>query len=106
LEPIGIGILLGTFLAFMVEHAHDRLRGWLGVRWAAIASVAGASVGLAATLGGLGWLFVAKGTTLARMLIDAFKPGAPGDRALTALGHLTARVGISQEDLQDKARGL
>jgi predicted PurR-regulated permease PerM len=106
LLPIGIGILLGTFLAFMVEHSHDRLRAWLGVRWAAIATVAGASVGLALTLGGLGWLFVAKGTTLARMLIDAFKPGAAGDRALVAVGHLTERLGISQVDLEDRARGL
>jgi predicted PurR-regulated permease PerM len=104
--PIGIGIMLGTFLAFMVEHTHERLRRWLGLRWAAITTVALASVGLALSLGGLGWLFVARGTTLARMLIDAFKPGAAGDRALTALGHLTQRVGISQEDLQDKARGL
>jgi len=104
--PIGVGIMLGTFLAFMVEHTHDRLRAWLGVRWAAITTVALASVGLALSLGGLGWLFVARGTSLARMLIDAFKPGAPGDRALTALGHLTAKVGISQADLADKARGL
>jgi predicted PurR-regulated permease PerM len=106
LLPIGIGILLGTFLAFMVEHSHDRLRAWLGVRWAATAMVASASVGLVMMLAGLGWLFVAKGTTLARMLIDAFKPGAAGDRALVAVGHLTDRIGISQAALEERARGL
>jgi len=106
LLPIGIGILLGTFLAFMVEHSHDRLRAWLGVRWAASAMVATASVGLVLAIGGLGWLFVAKGTTLARMLIDAFKPGAAGDRALVALGHLTDRIGISQDALKDRAQHL
>ncbi|MEO6773321.1 MAG: AI-2E family transporter [Kofleriaceae bacterium] len=106
LLPIGIGILLGTFLAFMVEHSHDRLRVWLGVRWAATATVAAASLGLVATIGGLGWLFVAKGTTLARMLIDAFNPGAAGDRALVAVGRFTARLGISQHALEQRARGL
>jgi predicted PurR-regulated permease PerM len=106
LLPIGIGILLGTFLAFMVEHSHDRLRKWLGVRWAATATVASASIGLVMMLAGLGWLFVAKGTTLARMLIDAFKPGAAGDRALVAVGHLTDRLGISQADLEERARNL
>ena len=106
LLPIGIGILLGTFLAFMVEHSHDRLRAWLGVRWAATAMVASASVGLVMMLAGLGWLFVAKGTTLARMLIDAFKAGAAGDRALVAVGHLTERIGIPQDALEDRARNL
>ncbi len=104
--PVGIGILLGTFLAFMVEHSHDHLKRWLGPRGAAIATVLGASVVLAVTLGGLGVLFVAKGTTLARMLIDAFKPGATGDHALVALGRLTQRIGISEADLTEKARGL
>ncbi len=105
LMPIGIGILLGTFLAFMIEHAHERLRGRIGEHWAAITSVATASVALAATLGGFAWLFVSKGTVLAGMLIDAFKPGAVGDRALVALGHLTDRLGISQADLTERARG-
>lgn len=102
--PIGIGILFGTFLAFMVERTHERLRTRFGARSAAISTVAGASVALAATLGGLGWLFVAKGTALARQLIGAFEPGHPGDRALVSLGHLTARLGISQADLTARAR--
>ncbi len=104
--PIGIGILLGSFLAFMVERSHERLKGWLGARWAAIATVAGVSVVLAVTLGGLGLLFVAKGSTLARMLIDAFKPGAAGDHALISLGRLTSRIGISRDDLTDRAQVL
>ncbi|MFT3699244.1 MAG: AI-2E family transporter [Kofleriaceae bacterium] len=102
--PIGIGILFGTFLAFMVERTHDRLRDRIGARAAAIATVTGASLALAATIGGLGWLFVSQGTVLAGRLIDAFKPGGVGDRALTALGRLTDRLGISQEELADRAR--
>jgi predicted PurR-regulated permease PerM len=76
----------------------------VGDRAAAITTVAGASVALAATLGGLGWLFVARGTVLARQLIDAFQPGHEGDRALVALGKLTERLGVSQDDLKDRAR--
>ena len=102
--PIGVGILFGTFLAFMVERSHERLKHLVGERWSAIGTVAGASVALAATIGGLGWLFVAKGTDLARQLIDAFQPNHPGDRALIALGHLTERLGISQDDLADRAK--
>ncbi|HEX7699180.1 MAG TPA: hypothetical protein VF403_00575, partial [Kofleriaceae bacterium] len=64
--PIGVGILFGTFLAFMVERSHERLKHLVGERWSAIGTVAGAGVALAATIGGLGWLFVAKGTALAR----------------------------------------
>lgn len=104
--PIGIGILLGTFLAFMVEHSHEHLKAWLGARWAAIATVAGASVVLAVTLGGVGALFVSKGTTLARMLVDAFRPGAAGEHALIALARLTERIGISRDDLTDRAQVL
>ena len=102
--PIGIGILFGTFLAFMVERSHVRLNHLVGERWSAIGTVACASVALAATIGGLGWLFVAKGTALARQLIDAFQPGHAGDRALVALGHLTERFGVSQRELQDRVR--
>jgi len=102
--PIGIGILFGTFLAFMMEGSHERLRSKFGSRSAAIGTVAAASVALAATIGGLGWLFVAKGTELARELIHAFEPGHAGDRALVALGHLTERLGISQADLTERAR--
>jgi predicted PurR-regulated permease PerM len=104
--PIGIGILLGTFLAFMVERSYERLKARIGARSASITTVAAATIVLAVTLGGLGVLFVSKGTTLAGMLIDAFKPGAHGDRALIALGHLTERLGISQDDLAERARGI
>ncbi|HEX7701413.1 MAG TPA: AI-2E family transporter, partial [Kofleriaceae bacterium] len=40
-----------------------------------------------------------------RELINAFEPGHPGDRALVALGHLTERLGITQDDLKDRVRG-
>jgi predicted PurR-regulated permease PerM len=102
--PIAIGILLGTFLAFMAEPIYERLTQRIGARWASAATVFGASVALAAVLGGLGALFVTRGTVLAGMLADAFKPGHDGDRALAALAHLTERIGVSREQLGDRAQ--
>ena len=36
--PIGIGILLGTFLAFMAEPIFERLEHRIGRRWGSVAS--------------------------------------------------------------------
>lgn len=102
--PIGIGILLGAFLAFMAEPIFERLTHSIGARWASAATVLGASLSLAAVLGGLGVLFVMRGSVLAGLLSDAFKPGNDGARALAALAHLTERVGVSREDLAERAQ--
>lgn len=105
-EPIGVGIMLGAFLAFMVQPLFERLKQRLGTRSAALASVLGTAIALAAALGGLGWLLVDKGTTLATRLIDAFQPGGMADGALDALGRLTQRFGVSPEELGNRARAL
>jgi predicted PurR-regulated permease PerM len=102
--PIGIGILLGTFLAFMAEPIYERLQHAIGMRWASLATVLGASTALAAVLGGLGVLFVTRGTVLAGSLADAFKPGGAGARIVEALGRLSDRVGISREELNERAQ--
>jgi predicted PurR-regulated permease PerM len=102
--PIGIGILLGTFLAFMAEPIYERLQRSIGMRWASLATVIGASMALAATLGGLGVLFVTRGTVLAGALADTFKPGAAGTRMLEALARLSDRVGISPDELNERAQ--
>jgi len=102
--PIGTGILLGMFLAFMAEPIFELLRHRIGVRWASATTVLGASLALAATLGGLGVLFVTRGTVFAGELIAAFAPGGVGDHALAQLAQLTERVGVSREDLTTHAR--
>src|SRR3954453_5983240 len=63
--PIGAGILLGTFLAFMTQPLFERLKLRMGARGAAAATVAGTTLGLAGLLFGLGWLFIVEGTALA-----------------------------------------
>jgi predicted PurR-regulated permease PerM len=102
--PIGIGILLGTFLAFMAQPIFERLEHRIGVRWASVTTVVGASIALALVLGGLGTLFVTRGTVLVGALVDTFKPGGGGERALAALAHLSDRVGVSRQDLTERVQ--
>jgi predicted PurR-regulated permease PerM len=102
--PIGIGILLGTFLAFMAEPIFERLEHRIGRRWASVATVGAASLALAAVLGGLGTLFVTRGTVLVGELADSFKSGGAGDQAVARLAQLTERVGVSREDLTSHAQ--
>jgi predicted PurR-regulated permease PerM len=105
-SPIGVGLLLGAFLAFMAQPLFQRLEPRIGTRWSALASVGISIVALAAALGGLGWLFVTRGTVLAGQLIDAFKPGGFADNALTSIAALTDRLGVSRAELEDHAREL
>ncbi|MDB4958009.1 MAG: putative Membrane protein [Myxococcales bacterium] len=105
-RPVAVGILLGTFLAFMAQPAFEGLKRRIGMRWSAILTVLVSTLALAGTLGGLAWLFVAQGTALANRLIDSFGPGGVGQDALEYLSRLTAKFGLSQEDLAARARGL
>jgi predicted PurR-regulated permease PerM len=104
ISPVGIGILLGAFLAFMAEPVYERLGRRIGPRAASWATVLGASLALVAVLGGLGMLFVMRGTVLVNALVGTFQSGGVGDRMLNALAHLSDRVGISRADLEDRAR--
>jgi predicted PurR-regulated permease PerM len=102
--PVGVGILLGTLLAFALQPPFERLRPRLGARWSALAIVAASVLTLAGTVGGLAWLFVAKGAALARESIASFGPGGPGQQVVTAIGQLTNRIGISPDELSARAR--
>jgi predicted PurR-regulated permease PerM len=102
--PVGVGILLGTLMAFALQPPFERLRPKLGARGSALTVVAASVLTLAGTVGGLAWLFVAKGTTLARESIASFGPGGPGQQVVTAIGQLTNRIGISPDELSARAR--
>ncbi|HEY4239483.1 MAG TPA: AI-2E family transporter [Kofleriaceae bacterium] len=104
IRPVGVGILLGAFLAFMVQPPFTWLCQRVGAGWAAMLSVAGSMLALVACVGGLGWLLVARGTALANQLIASFQPGGAGDQALSALGKFTERFGATEKDLVAKAR--
>ena len=104
--PVGVGILLGAFMAFIAQPMFERLRKRIGGRWAAVTTVLGSSLALAVCIGGLGWLIVARGTTFGTALIDSFKPGGTGALALDKLGHFTAKFGVSGIELEEHAQKL
>jgi predicted PurR-regulated permease PerM len=100
--PVGVGILFGTLIAFTLQPLYERWKPSLG-RWTAMATTALATVSLLAAFGGLGWLFVAKGSHLARRSIgELFPPGGGG--VIDVVGRLTSRVGLPPEELTQRLR--
>lgn len=105
-RPVGLGILLGTLLAFLAQPVYARLRTWIGARWAVLTTVIASGLALAAALGGLGWLFVSRGTVLSSELVAAVGPRGFIDPALARAGILTERFGVTPDDLRGHLRGL
>lgn len=104
--PIGAGILLGMFLAFMTQPIFERVKARIGAGWAAAATVAGAIVALAGLLFALGWLFVVEGTELAQRVMDEMKPGGIIDRCIGQVGQWADRLGISHDQIDAHVRNL
>ena len=104
--PVGVGILLGTLLAFMVQPVFEHLRPRFGARGAAIATVSASALALTGIVGGLATLFVVRGTVLIRDLIASLGPGAGGAGFFEAVGRYTAKLGFPPEELAARVRGL
>jgi predicted PurR-regulated permease PerM len=104
--PVGVGILLGTLLAFALQPVFERLKPRIGVRWAALTVVIATILTLAGTIGGLAWLLVSKGTLLTQGWIASLGPGGPGGAVITTVGRLTSRLGVPSADLAARARAL
>jgi predicted PurR-regulated permease PerM len=105
-RPVGLGILLGTLLVFVAQPVCVRLTAWIGARWAVLTTVIASGLALAAALGGLGWLFVSRGTVLSSELVDAVGPSGFIDRALARAGSFTERFGVTPDDLRGHLRVL
>ncbi len=105
--PIGVGILLGTLLAFTVQPLFERLQPRLGARWSALVTVMASTLALAGSVLALAWLLLAKGAALTRGWIDSLgPPGGQVGGVLNRIGRLTGPVGISPDDLATRARAL
>jgi predicted PurR-regulated permease PerM len=78
----------------------------IGARWAVLTTVIASGLALAAALGGLGWLFVSRGTVLSSELVAAAGPRGFIDRALARAGALTERIGVTPDELRGHLRVL
>ncbi len=104
--PVGVGILLGTLLAFALQPAFERLKPRIGGRWAALTVVVATILTLAASIGGLGWLLVSKATALTQEWLASLGPGGPGGVVISAVGGVTSRLGVPAAELSTRARAL
>jgi predicted PurR-regulated permease PerM len=104
--PVGVGILLGMLLAFVMQGLYGRLKPRLGVGWSAFTVVVGTTVVFAGSVSALVWLFVTKGVALAHELIAIAGPGGMSDDLFAWVGRKTARLGIPPEELAHRARSL
>jgi predicted PurR-regulated permease PerM len=104
--PIGVGILLGMLLAFVMQPFYGRVIPRLGVGWAAIIVVVGTTLALAGAVFGLVWLFITKGVSLAHELIAILGPGGKGGELLAWIGGKTARFGVTPDELSLRSRAL
>lgn len=104
--PVGVGILLGTLLAFALQPVFERLKPRLGVKWSALAIVVATLLSLGGVLGGLAWLFVSEGTALTREWMASLGPGGPGHAVISAVGRVTSRMGVPPDELAARAREL
>ncbi len=104
--PVGVGILLGTLLAFTVQPIFERLKPRLGVRGSALATVLGTTMALAGLVGGLASLFVLRGTVLISALIASLGPGAEGGSVLDAIGRYTIKIGMPPQELATRVRAF
>ncbi len=104
--PVGVGILLGTLLAFALQPVFERLKAPLGTGGSALVVVAATLLTLGGAVGGLAWELASEGTALTRQWIASLGPGGPGDAVVSAVGRVTARLGIPPSDLAARAQGL
>ncbi len=104
--PVGLGILLGTLLAFTLQPVFERLLPRFGARWSALFTVVVSTLGLAGSTAGLAWLLFSKGASLAREWITSLGPEGHVGALLNRVGRLTDRVGIAPDELARRARAL
>ncbi len=102
--PVGLGVLLGLFLAFIVRPVYDRLaRRWLPEA-ATLVTVVGTTLTIALTFSALVTILVRDGTILARKALDALGPNGGAQKISLHLTVLTSRIGLSTADLEARAR--
>jgi predicted PurR-regulated permease PerM len=106
IEPVALGMLVGTLLAFIAQPLYGRLQQRLGTRTGALLTVGLTAIVVSSLALGLGWLLASKGTTHTRELLAALGPDAPDGGAQKWFGRQFGRVGIAPAELVGRARAL
>ena len=111
IQPVGIGILLGTLIAFTMQPFYERLverHGRHGL--IALGCVMASSIALLATFGGLTSLFISRGSAMVQILITSLGPDgalrAGGLRLASRLGPLHFKADEITAKLHDAAADL
>ena len=100
--PLGVGLLLGALLAFVLQPFYDRLRGHMRPVFAALICASGSTLSVGIIIFGLGYLIVDQGVDLLSQLPAAF---APGGTLHDATQHAFTRLHLNPGDVLDKIRG-
>jgi predicted PurR-regulated permease PerM len=102
--PVGVGIFLGTLMAFTLQPLYERLKVRVRPAVAALITVLASMIGIAASTFGLAYLFVTKGVVLTRELIAMVRPGGPASGLLDHLTARAAKLGIPPDTIEEKLR--
>jgi len=100
--PLGVGLLLGALLAFVLQPFYDRLRTHMRPAFAALACAIGSMLCVGIILFGLGYVIVVQGVDLVSQLPSAF---APGGTFHDVTQHTFSRLHINPDEVLDKLRG-
>lgn len=102
--PIGVGIFLGVLMGFALEPLDALLERRMRPTLAAVLAVLFATLGIAGSVGGLGYLLATKGVLLTRQLLAAFGPGGAASGFVERVTARATALGFSPQDIIDKLR--
>jgi predicted PurR-regulated permease PerM len=102
--PVGLGVLLGLFLAFIVRPMYERLtRRWPPAA-AALVMVVGTTLAIALSFSAFVTILVHDGTILGHKALEALGPNGGAQRLAVDVNAVTSRLGLSSAELQAKTR--
>lgn len=104
--PVGVGIFLGTLMAFSLQPIYERLAERARPAVAAMITVSASMIAIGASAFGVAYLFVTKGVAFSQELISIVRPGGPAGGAMDRITSRAASWGIPGEELESKLRDL
>jgi predicted PurR-regulated permease PerM len=106
-SPVGLGIVVGALFAFALNHGYRRLvRRTRSPHLMALACSALSTVGVAGTVGVLGYLLVLRGVAIVGAIPHALAEGGGASAVFERLTQPLARYGLAVPQMADKIAGL